>query len=120
MDFMWNGKEGEEKYNQFNDGGWVTRDPTVIIVCTVLSVISTIAFGGWFCFKFDDSTARMMLFVGSLIMLVVAIIFVIGGVWVMIADIALMGYYSWVTWQHYQQGLDIMANTVSKVELSGV
>ena len=37
----------------------------------------------------------------------------------MIADIVLMGYYTWVTWQHYQQGLDIVANTVSDVELHG-
>lgn len=99
--FFWTGE-----YNTFNDGGFVTRDPTVVVVCTLLSLYSCLAFGAWLFFaQVDDVKARLLLFVGSLGMLLIAIVFVIGGVWIMILDIAIMGYYSWITWEHYQAGL---------------
>ena len=95
---MWNGGV----YNQFNDGGFVTRDPTIIIICTVASLLSCLSFGSYLlCCSQTSLKARMALFLGSLGMLVIAVIFVAGGIWIMLLDIVLMGYYCKVTWTHY-------------------
>mmetsp|Transcript_7819 Transcript_7819/g.16974 ORF Transcript_7819/g.16974 Transcript_7819/m.16974 type:complete len:148 (-) Transcript_7819:220-663(-) len=93
--FMWTGE-----YNTFNDGGFVTKNVPIILFCTFLSLAS-VFLTGLYLFHTDSMRTRLGLVLSSLTMLVVAVVFVIGGVPVMWIDILAMGYCLAKTWKHY-------------------
>lgn len=95
--FMWTGE-----YNDFNDGGFVTKSVPIILFCTFLSVISVIL-TGWYLFYADTKMSRLGLVISSGIMFVVAVVFVIGGVPIMWIDIIAMTYALKKTWDHYTE-----------------
>ena len=94
---MWTGE-----YNDFNDGGFVTKSVPIILFCTFLSVISVIL-TGWYLFYADTKMSRLGLVISSGIMFVVAVVFVIGGVPIMWIDIIAMTYALKKTWDHYTE-----------------
>ena len=94
--FMWNGG----KYNQFNSVP-ITKDPTIVVISTILSAFCPVWFAAYFCK--DSKITRLGLVIGSLMLLILAVIFVAGGIYVMLLDIALMGYVTKVTWDHYKK-----------------
>ena len=109
------------EYNSFNDGGWITRSPPIILFCTFLTFLSTML-TGWYLLGGEgrsassssssltaasgvqkDKLRRLGLVVSCILMLIIAIVFVIGGVYIMIIDILLMGCAIWKTWMHYKE-----------------
>jgi hypothetical protein len=88
--FMWTGE-----YNTFNEG-FITRNVPIVLFCTFLTLVSVIL---TIMYLYQDSAnARLGLVVSSATMFLVAVVFVIGGVPVMILDIVAMGYALKKTW----------------------
>ena len=106
--FMWTGE-----YNSFNEGGWIAKSVPVILFCSVLSIISTVLTGRYL-FVEDAETTRFGLFVACAIMLVIAVLFVVGGVPIMVIDILAMGYATKKTWEHYQEAPPVEYEIASK------
>jgi len=98
--FMWTGE-----YNTFNERGSGTKSVSIIIFCTLLSVL-TVVLTGAYLFYADSKSTRLGLVVSSLIMFIVAVAFVIGGVPIMWIDIVAMAYALKKTWDEYQEALD--------------
>jgi hypothetical protein len=94
-EFMWTGE-----YTQFNDGGFITKNVPIILFCVFLSLGSVI-FTALYLFYKDTKMTRLGLVVSSATMLIIAVVFVIGGVPVMWIDILAMGYALKKTWDHY-------------------
>jgi len=92
---MWTGE-----YNTFNSGGFITKSVPIVLFCTFLSFISALLTGRYL-FSQDSVKTRMGLIVSSIIMFLIAIVFVMGGVPIMWIDIFAMGYCIMVTWDHY-------------------
>lgn len=93
--FMWTGE-----YTPFNDGGWITKNPATIVICTLLTLISTGLTVHYLCFK-DSKETRRNLFIAVVIMFAIAIVFVIGGVDIMWIDILAMTYALIKSHEHY-------------------
>mmetsp|Transcript_6759 Transcript_6759/g.9694 ORF Transcript_6759/g.9694 Transcript_6759/m.9694 type:complete len:149 (-) Transcript_6759:66-512(-) len=94
--FMWTGE-----YNDFNGGGFITKSIPFIILCTLFSLISVVL-TGFYLFYEDTARSRLGLVAASGTMFAIAVIFVIGGVPIMLIDIAAMGYCGKKTWEHYK------------------
>jgi hypothetical protein len=103
--FMWTGE-----FNTFNEGGFVTKSVPVILFCTFLSVVSVVLTSLYLFYK-DTVQTRLGLVASSATMLVVAVVFVIGGVPIMWIDILAMGYCLKKTWDHY---VEMKENTTTK------
>lgn len=84
------------EYNTFNEGGFVTKSVSIIIFCTLSSVLSVVLTGAHLFYANSKST-RLGLVVSSLIMFIVAVIFVIGRVPIMWIDNVAMAYALKVT-----------------------
>ena len=94
--FMFNGGV----YNDFNSVA-ITKDPTICVISTILSAFCPILFTAYFCK--DTKYTRLGLVIGSAMLLIIAVIFVAGGIYVMVIDVILMGYVTKVTWDHYKK-----------------
>ena len=94
--FMFNGGI----YNDFNSVA-ITQDPTVTVVSTILSAFCPILFAAYFLK--DNKCTRLGLIIGSSMLNIIAVIFVVGGVYIMILDILLMIYVTKVTWDHFKK-----------------
>ena len=90
--FMWTGE-----YNTFNNGGFITKNVPIILFCTFLTLASVLL-TSYYLFVVDDARSRYGLVVASATMFVVAVVFVFGGVPIMIIDIVAMGYCLKKTW----------------------
>ena len=91
--FIFNGGE----YNEFNNGGFITRNVPIVVSCTLLTLVSVIL-EALYLFYQDTAKTRYGLVVASAIMLIIALVFTFGGVPIMIIDIVLMGYSVQKAW----------------------
>ena len=89
--FMFTGE-----YNDFNNGGFITKNVPIILFCTFLTLIAVLLTAAYL--YQDSAKSRLGLVISSATMFVVAIVFVIGGVPIMIIDILAMGYSLQKTW----------------------
>ena len=89
--FMFTGE-----YNDFNNGGIVTKSVPIILFCTLLTFVAVIL-TAMYLYK-DTVGTRLGLVVASGTLFVVAVVFVFGGVPIMIIDIVAMGYALMKTW----------------------
>ena len=89
--FMFTGE-----YNDFNNGGIVTKSVPIILFCTLLTLIAVVL-NATYLYK-DTVGSRLGLVVASGTLFVVAVVFVFGGVPIMIIDILAMGYALMKTW----------------------
>lgn len=70
----------------------------MIIPSAVLSALAPLFFSMWL---YDDNNkTRLLLFTGSSILLGIAAVFVVGGVYIMILDLLIMGYCCVITWNY--------------------
>mmetsp|Transcript_17170 Transcript_17170/g.32202 ORF Transcript_17170/g.32202 Transcript_17170/m.32202 type:complete len:151 (-) Transcript_17170:261-713(-) len=100
--FLWTGQYTEP----FNDDDVpFTKNANVVVPCAILSVLQPILFGLWLSpWPVGDVNAtRFGLVVGSAVLLVIAIVFTVGGVYIMAIDIVAMGYVLRQTWIYYSQ-----------------
>ena len=84
------------EYNDFNNGGIVTKIVPIILFCTLLTLIAVVL-NAMYLYK-DTVGSRLGLVVASGTLFVVAVVFVFGGVPIMIIDILAMGYALMKTW----------------------
>lgn len=98
--FVWTGQY-EEFFN--NDDLPFTKNAFVVVPCAILSVLQPILFGLWLSpWPIGDvEWTRIRLVVGSAILLIIAIVFTFGGVYVMAIDVVAMGYVMKQTWSYY-------------------
>ena len=98
--FLWTGQY-EDFFN--NDDLPFTKNANIVVPCAIMSMFQPILFGLWLSPwpVGDVDWTRMGLVVGTGILMVIATVFTVGGVYVMAIDVAAMGYVMRQTWLYY-------------------